>query len=149
MRKILVLVFMLLSISLYAIDINKASESEFANIKGIGAKKAQDIIKYRNKVGKFKNYDDLLNVKGIGTKTLYNIKNDVKNANKDKKSSKSKKSSKDKKNIKENKNKIKNTNKKVDKTTLQKNNKYTKENKNKTSKTKKDKIKTNSDKVKN
>lgn len=87
-----------LAISLLALDINKASVDEFASIKGIGEKKAEAIVKYRSEVGKFKGYEDLLNVKGIGEKTLANIKNDVKNtsAKKDKKDKGNKKKSNDK-----------------------------------------------------
>lgn len=53
------------------VDINRATASELAkNLKGIGDKKARAIIKYRRKHGRFKSVNDLLNVKGIGKKTL-------------------------------------------------------------------------------
>jgi competence protein ComEA len=53
------------------VDINHANASTLAaNLKGIGDKKAKAIIMYRRKHGRFKNINELLNVKGIGEKTL-------------------------------------------------------------------------------
>lgn len=39
-------------------------------LKGIGEKKAQDIVDYRTEHGPFKTVSDLGNVKGIGDATL-------------------------------------------------------------------------------
>ena len=74
MKKIL---FSLLvtAISLFAIDINTATADEFVKIKGIGEKKAERIVAYREKHGKFKSVDELKNVKGIGEKIVEIIKN--------------------------------------------------------------------------
>lgn len=52
------------------VNINTASEAELLMLKGIGKKKAQAIISYRKKNGKFKSTDDLLNVNGIGEKLV-------------------------------------------------------------------------------
>ncbi len=52
------------------ININNASIKELILLKGIGESKAKKIIEYRNANGDFKNIDQLLNVKGIGKKTL-------------------------------------------------------------------------------
>lgn len=65
-------------------EINKASKSELMQIKGIGASKADAIIKAR----KFKSFDDVLKVKGVGEKLLENIKDDVKSQAKNAKSEK-------------------------------------------------------------
>ena len=65
-------------ISLWAkVDINSASVKELSSLKGIGEKKAQAIIDYRTLNGKFKNIDELVHVKGIGTKMVESLRNDV------------------------------------------------------------------------
>ena len=48
------------------ININTASLNELTNLPGIGEKKAQAIIKYREEVGDFQTKDEIKNVKGIG-----------------------------------------------------------------------------------
>ena len=52
------------------VDINKATVTELASLKGIGAKKASVIVKYRKENGCFKSIEDLAKVKGIGKKTV-------------------------------------------------------------------------------
>jgi competence protein ComEA len=47
-------------------------------LKGIGQKKAQAILIYREKMGDFKSIDDLMNVKGIGEKVLTDNKDRLK-----------------------------------------------------------------------
>lgn len=58
-------------------ELNAASQEQLMEIKGIGASKAEAIIKERNKAA-FKSVDDLVRVKGIGEATVENVKNDVK-----------------------------------------------------------------------
>ena len=49
-----------------AIDINTATAEQLdKGVKGIGPKKAADIVKYRDANGPFKSVDDLANVPGI------------------------------------------------------------------------------------
>lgn len=48
------------------IHLNQANVNEFQQLKGIGEKKAQAIVEYRQKNGSFKNIDEIKNVKGIG-----------------------------------------------------------------------------------
>ncbi|MBJ9721974.1 ComEA family DNA-binding protein [Acinetobacter calcoaceticus] len=48
------------------VDLNKATVNEFKQLKGVGEKKAQAIVEYRQKNGGFKNIDEFKNVKGIG-----------------------------------------------------------------------------------
>jgi competence protein ComEA len=48
------------------INLNQASINEFRQLKGVGEKKAQAIVEYRQKNGSFKNIDEIKNVKGIG-----------------------------------------------------------------------------------
>jgi competence protein ComEA len=73
MRK-LFLTILLASITLFAFDINSATKEDFMKIKGIGTKKAEKIIAYRKKHGKFKNADEIVNVKGISKKIVEKIK---------------------------------------------------------------------------
>ncbi|WP_229753385.1 ComEA family DNA-binding protein [Paenibacillus segetis] len=56
------------------ININTAGLMELQNIPGIGAKKAQAIVDYRNAHGAFTSVDDLTKVKGIGDKMLQKMK---------------------------------------------------------------------------
>ncbi|MBB6020470.1 competence protein ComEA [Paenibacillus sp. JGP012] len=52
------------------ININAASVSKLTELPGIGQKKAQAIVDYRNTHGPFAKVSDLTKVKGIGTKML-------------------------------------------------------------------------------
>lgn len=60
------------------VDINTASAQEIASaLKGIGIKKAQAIVEYREQHGDFASADDLLEVKGVGEKTLEKNRDDI------------------------------------------------------------------------
>jgi len=53
------------------VNINSASAEEIAeSLKGVGLSKAEAIVDYRNDNGKFKHVDELVNVKGIGIRTV-------------------------------------------------------------------------------
>ncbi len=54
----------------FPVDLNTADAAQLDLVPGIGEVIAARIIEYRNLVGKFKTVDELLNVKGIGEKTL-------------------------------------------------------------------------------
>ncbi|HFU4055886.1 TPA: helix-hairpin-helix domain-containing protein [Streptococcus suis] len=56
------------------INLNTATEADLQTISGIGAKRAADIIAYREANGGFKSVDDLNNVSGIGDKTMESIR---------------------------------------------------------------------------
>ena len=74
----LLLIFLLMTTLLFsAVNVNRASSAQLQTLNGIGPAKAQEIIKYRKSHGGFKTIDELVNVKGIGPKTLLKMKQQV------------------------------------------------------------------------
>ncbi len=59
------------------LNINTASAEELDELEGIGPKKAQDIIEYREKHGNFNSVDDIRKVPGIGEKTLEKLREHI------------------------------------------------------------------------
>lgn len=59
------------------VHINTASEEEILQLSGIGPSKAAAIIAYREEHGPFEKVEDLLNVTGIGEKTLEKIREQI------------------------------------------------------------------------
>lgn len=59
------------------VAINHATAEEIQTLNGIGPKKAETIIAYREENGPFHTIEDLLNVSGIGEKTLENIRDQI------------------------------------------------------------------------
>lgn len=59
------------------VNLNTATITDLQSISGIGAKRAQDIIDYRDSSGGFKSVDELSNVSGIGDKTLEKLREEV------------------------------------------------------------------------
>jgi len=55
------------------LDINKATKAQLIALPGIGEVLADRIIAYRAEIGLYTSCDDLLNVDGIGQKTLEEI----------------------------------------------------------------------------
>ena len=56
------------------VNLNTANEEELQIAPGIGPSKAKAIIEYRNEYGNFKSVDELIEIKGIGDKTLLKIR---------------------------------------------------------------------------
>ena len=53
------------------VNVNSASAQEIAeNLKGVGLSKANAIVAYREENGSFVHVDELVNVKGIGLRTV-------------------------------------------------------------------------------
>ena len=65
------------AIALAAVNVNTANVAELQQLKGIGAKKAADIVAYREANGDFKTVDELTNVKGIGKATWEKLRNEL------------------------------------------------------------------------
>jgi competence protein ComEA len=75
---ILAVALSLLSLTAFAaVDINTANEQELVTVKGIGAKRAQAIVEYRNQNGAFNSVDDLSKVKGFSAKTVEKMKDEL------------------------------------------------------------------------
>ncbi|OOE13681.1 helix-hairpin-helix domain-containing protein [Fictibacillus arsenicus] len=60
------------------LNINSADLSELQTLSGVGPSKAQSIISYREEFGPFKSIDQLLEVRGIGEKTIEEWKDKIK-----------------------------------------------------------------------
>ncbi|MFA8439614.1 helix-hairpin-helix domain-containing protein [Pueribacillus sp. YX66] len=59
------------------VRINSATAEDLQKLQGIGPSKASAIIAYRDEHGPFKTVEDLLQVSGIGEKTLENMKDEI------------------------------------------------------------------------
>lgn len=59
------------------VAINRATAEEITTLHGIGPAKAEAIISYREEHGPFNSVDDLLQVSGIGEKTLEKIRDEI------------------------------------------------------------------------
>ena len=60
------------------VHLNKSTVDDLVTLKGIGHKKAQAIVAYRQKIGTFKSVSELINVKGIGEKIISDNKDRLK-----------------------------------------------------------------------
>ncbi|HDR7585363.1 competence protein ComE [Bacillus mycoides] len=59
------------------VQINTASKEQLEKITGIGSRKAESILKYREEHGLFQKIEDLLEIDGIGAKSLEKIKDQI------------------------------------------------------------------------
>ena len=81
-----ILAFLIFCVSLVfanPINLQTASKDELMSVKGIGAKKADQIIEYR-KTNKITNPEDLKNIKGFGDNIVTNVKENKQKASKTK-----------------------------------------------------------------
>jgi competence protein ComEA len=80
LRLLLITLVLLFATVVFAepVNINTASVEELAeNLIGIGPKKAMAIVEYREANGPFYTPEELVNVKGIGPKTLEKNKENI------------------------------------------------------------------------
>lgn len=59
------------------VNLNTADKTQLQTLSGIGEKKAEEIINYREENGRFKTINDLTKVTGIGEKTVEKLKNSI------------------------------------------------------------------------
>lgn len=59
------------------VNLNTADVTELMTLSGIGEAKAEGIIQYREKVGRFQRIEDVKNVSGIGDAMFERIQNDI------------------------------------------------------------------------
>jgi len=144
LKKIIASFLILATTTLFGMSLsalNSASKAELMEINGIGEVKAAAIIKERRK-GKFKSFEDLQRVEGIGEQTAANVRGGVKSASDVKKVKKTTK----KKTAKKTKSTKKDTKAKAKKTKTE--TKAKKKRKIKTTDEKKKELKTKSKKTK-
>jgi competence protein ComEA len=80
MKKLILVLVMVVAITGAAgaaVNINTATKEELTSLKGVGDKRAQDIIDYRKKHGPFKSVDDLEKVPGIGPGFMKGIRSQI------------------------------------------------------------------------
>src|SRR5215207_3253144 len=80
MKRIALLFAVLLAwagMALAAVNINSATKEQLETLNGIGPVKAQAIIDYRARNGRFKSLEDIKNVDGIGDATFEKIRRDI------------------------------------------------------------------------
>lgn len=59
------------------VNLNQATKEELMSLSGVGDKKADKIIEYREENGSFQRTEDLMNVDGIGEKTFDSLKTSI------------------------------------------------------------------------
>lgn len=72
-RKSLIALLLIIPSLLFAgeaVNINTADKEALMEIKGVGEKRAEAIIAYREQNGPFKSVDDLAQVSGVGQATV-------------------------------------------------------------------------------
>ncbi|MBP7769807.1 MAG: helix-hairpin-helix domain-containing protein [Aliarcobacter sp.] len=73
MIKIIGILMLFVSFIFASINLQTATKNELMSIKGVGDKKADQIIEYR-KTNEIKSAEDLKNIKGFGNSIVSNVK---------------------------------------------------------------------------
>lgn len=63
--------------SVKQVNLNTATKEELMTLRGIGEARAEDIIRYREKQGKFQCIEDIMKVSGIKDSAFQKIKEDI------------------------------------------------------------------------
>jgi len=66
-----------LAFAMDKVNLNTATQSELQTLNGVGEATASAIILYREENGMFKSVEDLVNVKGIGSKKIETLADSV------------------------------------------------------------------------
>ena len=78
LASLLLMVFSAVALAGDLVNINTADRETLSNeLRGIGPGKAKAIVKYREEIGGFKTVDQLIEVSGIGEKTLARIRDRI------------------------------------------------------------------------
>lgn len=80
MKKLILLCCLGVSLLFGSVDLQSISKNKLVSIKGIGAKKAELILDYR-KENTISSIDDLKKIKGLGKKSIQNIKDYIDSQN--------------------------------------------------------------------
>ncbi len=69
--------FAVTGVAMAVVNINTATKEELTTLKGVGEKRAQEIIDYRKRNGNFKSVDELEKVPGVGPGLMKQIRSQV------------------------------------------------------------------------
>lgn len=81
MKKIVLALFLVLFLvgtAFAGLNINTANEEQLRQLPGIGPVTATAIVEYREQNGNFGSVDDLVKVRGVGPRTLENLRDQIK-----------------------------------------------------------------------
>jgi competence protein ComEA len=59
------------------LDLNAATLEQLMELPGIGEKRASDILRYRESIGRFEDIEQLMNVSGIKTSLMQGIRDKI------------------------------------------------------------------------
>ena len=59
------------------LDLNAANLEQLMELPGIGEKRAADILRYRESIGRFEDIEQLMNVSGIKTSLMQGIRDKI------------------------------------------------------------------------
>lgn len=80
MKRIVLLLAALLAyagVALAAVNINTATKEQLETLDGVGPVKAQAIVDYRKRNGRFKTLEDLKRVEGFGDATFEKVRRSI------------------------------------------------------------------------